>query len=246
MLDNLKAANAKRWAAMTVNANAVSMLDAIARRLVAAKARYKTVEAKTGVPWFVIAVIHEREASQSWNTQLAQGDPLNRVSTHVPRGQGPYTGPDAWERAAIIALEDTGGPKWGDWTPSGTMTFLEKYNGLGYANMGKPSPYVWAKTNQYVRGKYIADGKYSGTAVDTQPGCAALITRMKLLDPSITFGTPMKTTATATVAGAGAVVAAGAAASTGTDPHLWIWILGGTVLAAIATYAVFHLIKGNE
>ena len=33
----------------------------------AAKARYQAVAAKTGVPWFVIAVIHQRESSQNFS-----------------------------------------------------------------------------------------------------------------------------------------------------------------------------------
>ena len=32
------------------------------------------VSSKTHVPWGIIAVIHEREASQSWKANLAQGD----------------------------------------------------------------------------------------------------------------------------------------------------------------------------
>ena len=50
----------------------------------------------------MIAAIHEREASQSWNKQLAQGDPLNQVSTNVPRGMGPF---NTWEEGAIAALQ---------------------------------------------------------------------------------------------------------------------------------------------
>ncbi len=181
MLNNLKAANLRRYNAMHITLH----FDTIAKRLVAAKARYQAVEKKTGVPWPVIAAIHEREASQSFHTQLAQGDPLEQVSTHVPRGQGPYFGADAWERAAGRALIETGGKTWGDWTPGGWTTFLEKYNGLGYANRGQPSPYVWAGTNQYTAGKYVADGEYSASAVDTQPGCANLILALAKLDPSI-------------------------------------------------------------
>jgi lysozyme family protein len=181
VFDNLKAANLKRFNAMHVTLD----FKTLASRLVAAKDRYKSVEQKSGVPWPIIAAIHEREASQSFHTQLAQGDPLDQVSTHVPRGQGPYFGADAWERAAGRALIETRGQTWGDWTPGGWTTYLEKYNGLGYANKGKPSPYVWAGTNQYHSGKYIADGVYSDTAVDTQPGCVALIVAMSHLDPTI-------------------------------------------------------------
>lgn len=181
MLDNLKSANLKRF----VNVKLTKNYSSIVNKILANKERYVAVQNKTRVPWPVIAAIHVREASMSFNTQLAQGDPLNQISIHVPKGQGPYFGKDAWERAALIALEDTGGTKWGDWTAGGWTTFLEKYNGLGYANKGRPSPYVWAGTNQYTSGKYIADGEYSSTAVDTQPGCANLILALAKLDPSI-------------------------------------------------------------
>src|SRR5258708_10234368 len=76
-----------------------------AQKIMAHKARYQTVEAKTGVPWYVIACIHMRESDLDFKTQLGQGDPLGHVSTHVPKGMGPYFGADAWERAAIEALE---------------------------------------------------------------------------------------------------------------------------------------------
>ena len=181
MLDNLKIANLKRFTNVKLTKNYSSIVN----KMLVNKERYVAVQNKTHVPWPVIAAIHVREASMNFNTQLAQGDPLSHISTHVPRGQGPYFGPDAWERAALIALEDTGGTKWGDWTAGGWTTFLEKYNGLGYANKGQPSPYVWAGTNQYTAGKYVADGQYSSTAVDIQPGCANLILALAKLDPSI-------------------------------------------------------------
>lgn len=181
MLNTLKTLNAKRFANVKLTKNYSSIVN----KMLANKARYVAVQNKTGVPWVVIAAIHVREASMNFNTQLAQGDPLNRVSTHVPRGQGPYLGKDAWERAALIALQDTGGTSWKDWSVGGWTTFLEKYNGLGYANKGRPSPYVWAGTNQYTSGKYIADGQYSSSAVDIQPGTANLILACSKSDTSI-------------------------------------------------------------
>src|SRR5262249_49488178 len=95
----LTAANEKRWAA----AKHTRDFSAVAKRLVApaAKVRYQAVSAKTRVPWAVIAVIHERECSQNWGGSLAQGDPWNRVSVHVPAGRGPFR---SWEAAAIDAL----------------------------------------------------------------------------------------------------------------------------------------------
>lgn len=93
----LKAANGKRWA----NARPTGDFGSVAKRLVAAKGRYQAVAARTGVPWPFIAVVHEREASQNWRTQLGQGDPLDMVSVHVPRGRGPFK---TWEDGAYDAL----------------------------------------------------------------------------------------------------------------------------------------------
>ena len=64
---------------------------------------------------------------------------------------------------------------------------LERYNGLGYAARGKPSPYIWSGTDQYVSGKYVRDGVYDARVVDQQPGCAGLLLSMMEFDPTITF-----------------------------------------------------------
>ncbi len=188
-LVKLKAANVARWTAMHVEPALGATFDRVAARLTApaAKARYEIVTAQTGVPWFVVAVIHEREASQSWAANLAQGDPWNAVSVHVPKGQGPFA---SWESAAVNALERCPpyAAHWTDWSIGGALTLLEEYNGLGYAQRGVPSPYLWAGTDQYTSGKYIADGHYDPQAIDHQLGCAALLARMALVDKSITLG----------------------------------------------------------
>lgn len=188
-LASLKAANAHRWVNMHTDPALSVTLDAVAGRLIAptAKGRYLDVSGTTSVPWWVIAVIHERESSQSWSASLAQGDPWNHVSIHVPRGIGPFAN---WDEAAAYALEHCApfAARWGDWSVGGTLTLLEEYNGLGYANHNVPSPYVWASTDQYKSGKYVADGHYDPAAVDHQLGCAALLARMAAADPSITFG----------------------------------------------------------
>lgn len=178
----LKAANEKRWR----NAKVVRNFAGLARALLGAKARYQAVEAKTGVPWPVIAVIHERESSQSWGRSLAQGDPWDRVSVHVPAGRGPFS---SWEAAAVDALVNCAphAARNKDWSIGGALAKLEEYNGLGYAARSKPSPYLWAGTNQYHSGKYVRDGVYDPNAVDCQPGCAGLLMAMMALDPSISF-----------------------------------------------------------
>lgn len=185
----LIAANAGHWAKMKVLDSHIGALDHVAARLVApaAKARYEGVQKSTGVPWFVIAVIHEREASQSWGANIAQGDPYSRRSVHVPAGRGPFS---SWEAAAFDALVHCApyAARWKDWSAGGALTLLEEYNGLGYARRGLPSPYIWASSNQYKGGKYVSDGHFDPHAWDTQLGCAPMLNRMMLKDKSITFG----------------------------------------------------------
>jgi lysozyme family protein len=182
----LTQANAKRWS----QAQRIRDFTVVARRLAAAKARYQAVSSRTGVPWFVIAVIHERECSQNWIGSLAQGDPWNEISAHVPAGRGPFR---SWEEAAVDALANCApyAARWTDWSAGGALTLLERYNGLGYANRGVPSPYVWAGTDQYRSGKYVRDGVYDPTAVDRQPGCAGLLMAMMQLDPTVGFTQPI-------------------------------------------------------
>lgn len=233
---DLITSNQTRWGNCHIPADKGPAFAAVANRLTApeAKARYQSVEKTTGVPWWFIAVVHEREASQRWNTQLGQGDPLNKKSTHVPKGRGPF---NTWEEGAIDALVNCApyASKNKDWTPGGALAMLEKYNGLGYANKGLPSPYVWAGTDQYVKGKYTSDGVFDPDAVDQQLGCAGLLKFMGVF----------KASSSGPVA-AGAVVAAGAGAAA-TAPHNYVpWIIGGTFLLALVAFLVFDIVSYNK
>lgn len=254
---SLIAANARRWQAMQIRPSLIPSLDRVARRLVApsAKTRYQEVAAATRVPWFIIAVIHEREASQSWAANIAQGDPWNAVSRHVPKGRGPFS---SWKDAALDALINCApyAARWNNWTAGGALTLLEHYNGLGYANRGMPSPYIWASSDQYSKGKYVADGVFDPDAVDRQLGCAALIARMAALDSSIAFAdrpavpTPKPTPVPKPVpkprpvpAPAPTIFALLVAALAGvahwfqTHPAL---IVGGIVIAAVIGFLIFR------
>jgi len=194
-LGKLMTTNAQRWKNAKLDPKRLSVFKKAAALLVApdAKARYQSLEKLTNVPWFVIAVIHQRECpprpdgGPSWNHSIAQGDRWDKVSVHVPRGRGPFT---SWEKAGVDALVNCAphASWWKDWSAGGTMTLLEKYNGLGYARMGRPSPYIWSGTDQYSRGKYIRDGVYSAVVVDSQLGCAGLLMAMAGLDSSIKIG----------------------------------------------------------
>lgn len=213
----LKAANAKRWANMTVNPARIAEFDRTAKRLLdpAAKARYVGVterlrqDGHKPVPWWFIAIVSVREygGPPRWDRQLGQGDPLSLVSTHDPTGRGPFLthngdftpaagdvkpGNDAWTRCCLDALIDCAphAALWPDWSVGGVLTLFEMYNGLGYAAMGKPSAYVWSGSDRYISGKYIRDHVYDPDAVDVQLGCAPLLARMMALDPSIKIELP--------------------------------------------------------
>lgn len=178
-MTGLKRLNASRWQAAAMLPHWQAAVAHVAARLTAAdaKARYQAVEAATKVPWFIIAVIHERESSQSWTANLAQGDPWNKKSIHVPKGRGPFK---SWKDAAVDALKNCAPhlAKWTDWSAGGALTALENYNGLGYAMRNCPSPYLWAATDQYTAGKFITDHHFDPNAVDHQIGCAALLKAM--------------------------------------------------------------------
>lgn len=227
---------AKQWDSLKVNPNKVSSFTAIAKKILANKARYQAAEKLTGVPWYMIAVIHVRESSLNWNTQLGQGDPLNRKSTHVPRGRGPFK---TWEDGTYDALVNLKHlDKVTDWRLEKIAYYLEPYNGWGYYYHGVPSAYLWAGTNVYHGGKYVSDGVWSSTAVDTQPGTMALLKILTQLDPSIKLkresNIPDPKISAPVVVGAGGV---GLLAWAG--QHEWALAFGVALLIAGAFYLYY-------
>jgi len=184
--------NTTRWQAMHIHPNIEVSAQASAKLLMTGQARFQNVAQLTHVPWGIIAVISSREYgflnhALRWDCSLAQGDPWNRVSTHVPKGRGPFK---SWEDAAYDALVNCApyAGKWKDWSIGGALTLLEEYNGLGYAMRGLPSPYIFAGTDQYNRGKFDSDGHFDPFTTDTQLGCAVILKEMYNLDGSIANG----------------------------------------------------------
>lgn len=235
-METLAKLNKQRWDNMNISPDKGATFASVARRLTSpdAKARYQAVEKATGVPWWFIAVVHERESNQRWGTQLAQGDPLNRKSTHVPRGRGPF---NTWEEGAVDGLVNCApyAARNKDWSVGGALAMLEQYNGLGYYKRGVPSPYVWAGTNQYSKGKYVADGVYDPNHVDTQLGCAGLLKSMNAFSSTGTSAGA----ATGVVIGGGAVIAS-------TPQQYWPWIIGVTIGVAIVTFIAFELYRYSK
>lgn len=150
-----------------------------ANRIVELKPTYDPVQAQTNVPWYVIGAIDDREESFSHRGYLGNGDPLNKKTTHVPRGRGPFK---TWSDGAIDAIHVSGWdalPTGGHWDIVTALIKCEAYNGEGYEHRGIRSPYIFGATNMQQRGKYVADGHWDGNAWDSQLGVAAILLALK-------------------------------------------------------------------
>jgi lysozyme family protein len=167
--------NSQAWEDMVMNPNKTIELQNIVHRAVINRKRYEEVSKVNGIPWYVIAAIHYREASFNFNRHLHNGDPLTKRTVQVPKGR-PVVGnpPFTWEFSAIDALHDRKIP---DTLDVGIiLDQLEKFNGIGYRKYKKMnSPYLWSWTNQYEKGKYVKDGIFDPEFVDGQCGVALII-----------------------------------------------------------------------
>lgn len=171
--------NKQLYDILIVDPNRIERVEAIVRRIRDGQHRYEAVAEALNMPWQPIAVIHYRESGMSFNRHQHNGDPLTARTVHVPAGR-PIKGtpPFLWEESAIDALTMKGFDKVTDWSIGPMLDLLEKYNGLGYRKKGLPSPYIWSYSQNYHKGKYVADGKFDPEAVDQQCGVAVLLKQL--------------------------------------------------------------------
>jgi lysozyme family protein len=148
-----------------------------AQQVVDGHRRYIAVQRVSGVPWYLVGIIHYLESNFSWSSCLHNGDPLPGPTTRWPPWRGPFA---SWEEAAIDALH----MKRNAWNFVTTwdmlheiLLALEVYNGTGYLfrHPEVNSPYLWGQTNHHSRGKYVADGRYDPQAITRQVGAAAIL-----------------------------------------------------------------------
>jgi lysozyme family protein len=175
------------WDTMKINEARVAEFEQYAHFAISHKAQYQAVEAKTGVQWFHVAVIHRRESNADFETYLGNGQSLHRVTTEVPAGRGPFNGPDAFVRGCIDALHMDGLDRILDWRLEKILYYCEIFNGGGYDARGLPSPYLWGGTSIQRRGKYVRDRVFDPRAWDGQPGCAPIIRAIADIDQSVRF-----------------------------------------------------------
>lgn len=182
--DDIKGEYRVLWDNLDIRPKWTSAIDRRAKQIIANKDRYEDVEARTGVPWWMVGCIHSMESGLKFSRHLHNGDSLSKRTWRVParrpkRGKPPFS----WEFSADDALKMKGWHKINDWSIERVLYETERYNGWGYRlYRGIKSPYLWSGSGHYRRGKYVADGKWSKTAVSGQTGAACLMKRIHELE----------------------------------------------------------------
>lgn len=175
------------WQSMTIRKDRKAAARAAAKAVLDGKARYLAVEGQTGVPWYVVGIIHKMECACHFGKHLHNGDPLTDKTVQVPAGR-PAKGqpPFPWEYSACDALRYDKLDRVNEWTVERIAFELEKYNGWGVRlYRHQPTAYLWSFTNHYTAGKYIRDGVWSPTAVSKQTGAMALLAVLMEMDPTV-------------------------------------------------------------
>lgn len=182
LTDALAAEYRRLFDACRIRPERQAAVDDIVDKLIANRARYEAATEGLGIPWSFVAVIHNMEASLNFSRHLHNGDSLSRRTVRVPKGR-PSEGspPFTWEESARDALTFKALNDWHDWSLAGTLYQLERYNGWGYRKYHPEvlSPYLWSGSQLYSAGKYVADGRWSDSAVSQQLGAAVLLRRLE-------------------------------------------------------------------
>jgi lysozyme family protein len=200
----LKPGYAELIRTMVIHPSKKAVIDTVARRILSFKDKYVRISALTataanghkGIPWQFIALAHLMEANGNWNSHLANGDPLRARTVHVPAGRIPDKEPPyTFTEAALDALRFAGLDTIPDFPLTRMAWVSERYNGMGYRKHGVNSPYLWAGTNHYTKGRYVLDGVYDPNSVSQQLGTMAVLQRVMALDgPLSTVQVPMSST----------------------------------------------------
>lgn len=178
------------WARAHIKPEWATRVKRVADFIVNNKYRYEKVAKalNPSLPYYVVGLIHNMEASFNWNSVLHNGEKIigtGKKTKLVPAGQGPFA---TWEEAAIDAMRGRVSRSPG-WDIPNILRFLEGYNGFGYRNkrLGPVpaydnlySPYLWSGTTVYLGGRYVSDGVFDIKSWSQQVGCASV---MKLIVP---------------------------------------------------------------
>jgi lysozyme family protein len=181
LTEKLKIDYCRLWNSCIVKPN---LLPIINKKIIEIQSNFKIYNdislATGGIPWHFIALLHLMESNNDFTKHLHNGDPLSARTKQEPKGR-PIEGkaPFTFEESAIDALEYEKLDQWEDWSIPGILFQIEAYNGFGYRKYHPEclTPYLWAGTNHYTKGKYIEDGIWKANAISQQIGIACYLRR---------------------------------------------------------------------
>jgi len=167
------------WKNVTVRENKKNIVDDHIDIIMRGEQRYRKVSPEAGIPWWAIGIIHMMEAGANFAKHQHNGDSLSARTVKVPAGR-PTTGrpPFTWEESCIDATKYEKLDTIKVWKPEYLAFALETFNGFGYRSKGINSPYLWAYTQHWTKGKYVADSVYDPNADTSQAGGMTILKRM--------------------------------------------------------------------
>ncbi len=174
--------HAKLWDSCKIRSDWKGEISKTIHRINVHKEKYKKASSATGVPWHVVAALHNMESTGSFKKHLHEGSSLRSRTRWVPKGR-PKSGtpPFTWQESAYDALYTLKRMDRYNWSDIGeTLYQCEKWNGLGYLKYRKVnSPFLWSGTNHYGTypniGKYVSDGRFDRTATSSQVGVVPIL-----------------------------------------------------------------------
>lgn len=175
------------WKTMKIRDEWVDRINDATSGIIGDKTIYSAVQSATGVPWFVVGILHQMESTRNFKTHLHNGDPLSRPTINVPAGRPTtHRAPFTWEESAIDAIRFAKI----DQTPSFSLEHVaylfEGFNGFRSRNEHDIfTPYLWSGTEHYVKGKFVRDNVFDDNAVSQQVGCMPILARLVELDDSV-------------------------------------------------------------
>lgn len=160
-----------------LDADRVEEVRKITNRIRVNESTYRKIAEILDCKWEYVGLVHYRESSAlTLDVYLHNGQKLGKTTTIVPKGV--FFRADQFIEASVDAMKSFRGCK----DDGVALGLFEKFNGLGYRNkigdrgVVEYSPYIAAGTNHHDEtSKYVADGKYSPTAVEKQLGVMALL-----------------------------------------------------------------------
>lgn len=171
------------WKSCTIDSNNLPYVTWAANICISHKNRYEEIANKALCPWYVVGALHCVESRFDFTSHFYNGDPLSDRTVNHPAGRPNDSAPPfSWEQSALAALRDYGAGNIVIWDISHVLYFCENFHQYNYRKgqgrevtpVGR-SPYLWAMTNQYKKGRFHDDGKFDSNAVYSSVGVAAIL-----------------------------------------------------------------------